>query len=589
MKMQHDVLHTMWKYIRKYKKAVCWSVICSCITGGCVAIQPLMIKYIVDNGISNDLLIPQEKILVVGCLCAVYLLVSFTRIRVYHAGYKHLINALESGLKQLKSNVFDHVEHMGLRFHSEVSTGELQNIINGPPIASIRTYLHALFSGVPSQLVSLVISMSALLNFDWIMTLVLFATAFVMAIINVYSRKKILMLSSQYVDTEADANQYLVDALNGMDAIKTYAMEESFKLRYDSKLSKAKESYINLTIHNQKENQKVELVQYLGVAVVYMVGTISCIYRGVTVGVLYAFLSSMTTILSTLISWLSLGLQKSSAQAGMDAIQRIIEKEIDVPSFPAETVKDIQSALAGVLSGETLIRFCDVHFAYEDKYIFRQFHCSLCKGERVALVGEDGSGKSTFVKLILRLYDVQQGSIEICGNNIKEYDVRRLRGSFGVVPQSTTIFYGSVWDNVKIAYPAATKKEILQAIHLANMNEFCPELEKGWDTIVGNGGRELSAGQRQRIGIARALLGNPEILIFDEAMSALDSKSERVIQAAMDELAKNHTVIMVTQRLPAVQHADRILVFKNGEIIEDGPYGQLIKNENSLLHEILIS
>ena len=229
MKMQRDVLQTMWKYIRKYKKAVCWSVICSCITGGCVAIQPLMIKYIVDNGISNESLISQEKMLVVGCLCLVYIFVSFTRIRVYHAGYKHLINALESGLKQLKSNVFDHVEHMGLRFHSEVSTGELQNIINGPPIVSIRTYLHSLFSGVPSQLVSLIISMSALLNFDWLMTLVLFATAFVMATINVYSRKKILLLSSQYVNTEADANKYLIDALNGMDAIKTYAIEENFK------------------------------------------------------------------------------------------------------------------------------------------------------------------------------------------------------------------------------------------------------------------------------------------------------------------------------------------------------------------------
>ena len=587
--MQRDVLQTMWKYIRKYKKAVCWSVICSCITGGCVAIQPLMIKYIVDNGISNESLISQEKMLVVGCLCLVYIFVSFTRIRVYHAGYKHLINALESGLKQLKSNVFDHVEHMGLRFHSEVSTGELQNIINGPPIVSIRTYLHSLFSGVPSQLVSLIISMSALLNFDWLMTLVLFATAFVMATINVYSRKKILLLSSQYVNTEADANKYLIDALNGMDAIKTYAIEENFKSCFDSKLSKAKESYINLTINNQKENQKVELAQYLGVAVVYLVGTISCIYRGVTVGVLYAFLSSMTTILATLTSWLSLGLQKSSAQAGMDAIQRVINKEIDVPNSPVCASKDIQSELTAVPSGETLIRFRDVNFAYEDKYIFKQFNCSLRKGETVALIGEDGSGKSTFVKLILRLYDVQQGSLEICENNIKEYDVRQLRGSFGVVPQATTIFYGSVWDNVKIAQPTATKQEILRVISLSNMNEFYPELENGWETIVGNGGRELSAGQRQRIGIARALLGNPEILIFDEAMSALDSKSERVVQMAINELAKNHTVIMVSQRIPVVQNADRILVFKSGEIVEDGSYEKLIENENSLLRQILIS
>lgn len=587
MEKQQDVLRTMWKYIRNYKKAVYWSVVCACVTGGCVAVQPLMIKYIVDSGISNDQRNPTEKLLYVGWMCLIYIVVSFARIRVFHMGYKMLLNALESGLKLLKSDVFAHVEHMGLRFHSEVSTGELQNVINGPPITSIRTYLHSLFSGVPSQLVSLVISLSALFRFDWIMTLVLFGTAFVMATINVYSHKKIRALSSQYVSTEADANQYLVDALNGMDAIKTYAIEENVKGSFDSKLTKAKDSYVNLTVNNQRENQKVELAQYLGVAVVYMVGTISCIYRGVTVGVLYAFLSSMTTILATLTSWLSLGLQKSSAQSGMDAILRIINKETDVPNLPHDQTKDINSALEKVSTGEVIIQFQNVKFAYEDKNVFRNLNCTLKKGESVALVGAGGSGKSTFVKLLLRLYDVQMGDVKVYGNNLKEYDIRQLRASFGVVPQTTTIFYGTVWDNVKIAHPAATEQEVLHAIEMAQMNDFLSELENGWQTVVGNGGRELSAGQRQRIGIARALLGDPQILIFDEAMSALDTKSERAIQTTIKMLMKGHTVIMVTQKMSVVQNVDRILVFDSGEIAEDGRYEDLIQKENGVLCEML--
>lgn len=586
---KHDVLRTMWKYIRNDKGAICWSVICSCVTGGCVVVQSLMIKYIVDNGISNDALTPTEKITYVGCMCLIYITVSYTRIHMYHMGYKMLLNALESGLKRLKSDVFDHVEHMGLRFQAEVSTGELQNVINGPPITSIRTYLHSLFSGVPSQLVSFVISMSALFSFDWVMTLVLFGTALAMAIINVYSRNKIRLLSLRYVNTEADANQYLVDALNGMGAIKTYAIEEAVKGSLDLKLSKAKDTYVDLTVNNQKENQKVELAQYFGIAVVYMVGTVSCIYRGITVGVLYVFLSSMTTILATLTSWLSLGLQKSSAQSGMDAILKIMNKETDVANLPYGQAKSIDAAISTAMAGETIIQFQNVEFAYEDKHVFHGLNCKLVKGESVALVGAGGSGKSTFVKLLLRLYDVQTGEVEVYGNNLKEYDIRRLRASFGVVPQSTTIFHGTIWDNVRIAHPEATEQETLRAMEFAHMNEFLSEMENGWQTIVGNGGRELSAGQRQRVGIARALLGKPEILIFDEAMSALDSKSERAVQATINMLMKDHTVIMVTQKLSAVQNADRILVFQDGEIVEDGPYDRLLQNENSLLHEMLNS
>lgn len=589
MEEKQDILKTMWSYIRCYKRDVYWSVVCACVTGGCVAVQPLMIKYIVDSGISNSQLNPTEKMLYVGCMCLIYIAVSFTRIRVFHMGYKMLLNALESGLKLLKSNVFDHVEHMGLRFHSEVSTGELQNVISGPPITSIRTYLHSLFSSVPSQLVSLCISLTALFRFDWVMTLVLFGTAFAMAIINVYSHKKIRTLSSHYVSTEADANRYLVDVLNGMDAIKTYAIEDNVKGSFDSKLAKAKDSYVTLTVNNQKENQKVELAQYLGVAVVYMVGTISCIYRGVTVGVLYAFLSSMTTILATLTSWLSLGLQKSSAQSGMDAILRVMNKETDVPNPPINQVKNIGASISKVSRGEAIIQFCNVQFGYENKKVFYNLNCTLNKGESVALVGAGGSGKSTFVKLLLRLYDVQSGAVKVYGNSLKEYDIRQLRSSFGVVPQITTIFYGTVWDNVKIAHPSATESEILRAIELAQMNDFILELENGWQTVVGNGGRELSAGQRQRIGIARALLGEPEILIFDEAMSALDGKSERAVQTTIKKLMKDHTVIMVTQKKSVVQKVSRILVFDRGEIVEDGPYENLIQKESSMLSEILDS
>ena len=221
------------------------------------------------------------------------------------------------------------------------------------------------------------------------------------------------------------------------------------------------------------------------------------------------------------------------------------------------------------------IEFSDVTFSYDNVKIFDKLNCKINYGESVALVGSSGSGKSTFSKLIMRLYDVQEGKISVHGQDIKNYPTHDLRVSFGIVPQSPFIFYGSIWDNVKIARPNATNKEIINAMEIANVHEFVNQLDRGWNTIVGDGGLDLSGGQRQRIAIARAVLGDPDVLIFDEATSALDNISERAIQRAMEELMKSHTVIVIAHRLSTIKNVDRIMVFEKGEIIEEGNYSEL--------------
>jgi len=177
--------------------------------------------------------------------------------------------------------------------------------------------------------------------------------------------------------------------------------------------------------------------------------------------------------------------------------------------------------------------------------------------------------------------------VRVFGNDVKDYSVRELRSAFGVVPQNTTIFHGTVWDNIKLACPTATDEEILRAIDMAQMNEFKDSLEDGWDTVVGDGARSLSGGQRQRVGIARAVLGDPKILIFDEATSALDNVSERAVQSAMEALMKTHTVIVVAHRLSTIKNVDRILVFSHGQIVEEGTYDELAQKEGGYFHKML--
>jgi len=588
MEKQQNVISVMWGYLKRYKLSILIAMLCSTFVGVCVALQPLVIKQIVDNGIDNNALQNYEKLQFVLLFSCIYVLMGAIRLFLYRKALRRLLKSVECALRDLKSRIFDHVEHMGLRFHSEVSVGELHNCLNGVPIANIRTYLYDIILHVPFQVISMIISLTALFSYDWVMTLVLLATASSMALLTFFARKKIKAISAEQMQVEKKANHFLVNTLSGMEAVKMYGVEDSFQSKFDSTLKNVHETAVKVRLANHMESIKIEMAQYIGIAVLYVVGAVSCIYRGSTTGILYAFLSSMTSILGTLTAWLTMSLTHVSAQSGMDAIIRITNKETDVPDIPAEFSKDVTKAYQKMQQKQfSCVEFSDVTFAYDDMRIFNDFNCRLHPGESVALVGESGSGKSTFTKLLLRLYDVQDGSVRIFGNDVKDYSIRELRSAFGVVPQSTTIFHGTVWDNIKLACPTATDEEILRAIDMAQMNEFKDSLENGWDTVVGDGARELSGGQRQRVGIARAILGDPKILIFDEATSALDNISERAVQTAMESLMKTHTVIVVAHRLSTIKNVDRILVFSHGEIVEEGTYDQLAQKEGGYFYNML--
>lgn len=589
MKKKNDFnfWHHMNRYIKEYRKKLVFTAFSSVIVGVCVACQPLIIKYIVDNGISNHALSPKDKLSFVSLMCIVYLVFGATRIFMWRLGFKKMMEALEGSLFNLRSHFFNHVQHMCMRFYNKVSVGELFNCIMGSPIINIKTYMHQMFQSVPYQAVSLVISVVALMSYDWVLTLILLLTALTMAVINHISRRKIRMVSSDYIRTEAEASKYLNDTLHGMDAIKLYGVEaDSFKT-FQYFIEQMYKKGVSTAVSQAMESFKPEMIQYVGTAVVYIVGAFSCIYRGMSVGTLYAFLSSMGAILSILIAWLNIGLQKSSAESGLMKIVQILEQHTSTPEKEERSQRDIsverESAQA---KGRPCIEFRDVSFGYDNRQIFKHFNCEIKYNESVALVGSSGSGKSTLTKLAMRLYYVSEGHVMVHGRDVKDYSIHDLRVSFGIVPQSPFIFYGSIWDNVKIARPDASNKDIIRAMEIAHVHEFVNDMENGWNTVVGDGGVNLSGGQMQRIAIARAVLGNPDILIFDEATSALDNISEKHIQQAMEDLMKTHTIIIVAHRLSTIKNVDRIMVFSNGEVVEEGTYKEL-ENKGGAFSELL--
>ena len=260
-------------------------------------------------------------------------------------------------------------------------------------------------------------------------------------------------------------------------------------------------------------------------------------------------------------------IQKGSASAAR--IHQILDTENEITDTKnAKTISEFKSE----------INFEAVTFSYENIQVLKDINLSIKKGETVALVGQSGSGKSTLADLIARFYDVKIGTVKIDGENIKKLKITDVRKLMGIVNQESILFNDSIFNNILLGNPTATKKEVESAAKVANAHDFILQTETGYDTNIGDSGVKLSGGQKQRISIARAILKNPPILILDEATSSLDTQSEKLVQDALNNLMKNRTSIVIAHRLSTIQHADKIIVLHEGKVVEEGAHKELLTN-----------
>ena len=239
------------------------------------------------------------------------------------------------------------------------------------------------------------------------------------------------------------------------------------------------------------------------------------------------------------------------------------------------------------LKGE--IRFQDIHFSYptrKDMQVLNGINLSIPAGNKIALVGQSGGGKSTIVQLLMKFYNPDLGKITIDGNNINTFNLTHYRKNIGIVPQEVILFGGTIRENIAYGKPDATENEIISAAEKSNSWEFINTFPEGLETIVGERGIKLSGGQRQRIAIARAILKDPKILILDEATSSLDAESEKLVQDALDKLMINRTSIIIAHRLSTIRETDCIYVLDGGKILEHGTHAELIEQENGLYNSL---
>jgi subfamily B ATP-binding cassette protein MsbA len=373
------------------------------------------------------------------------------------------------------------------------------------------------------------------------------------------------------------------ETLGGLRIIKAFNAEKKMNNRFGQELSDYRSIMNRLMWRRELAHPLSELIGTFVIIIVVWYGGSLIIGKHselngasfiIYLGIFYQIINPAKAFTQAIYS-----IQKGLAS--MDRIDKILLAEVTIPEAKdAKTIKTLNDA----------IEYRNVTFAYDEKIVLKNVSLKIEKGKTIALVGQSGSGKTTFVDLLPRFYDVIEGQILIDGVDIRDIKLHDLRDLMGNVNQDAILFNDTIYNNIAFGVENTTMEAVIAAAKVANAHNFIIETENGYDTVIGDRGSKLSGGQRQRLSIARAILKNPPILILDEATSALDTESERLVQNALENLMKNRTSLVIAHRLSTVRNADLICVFHEGKIVERGTHEELLalKGRYTHLHKMQV-
>ena len=566
----------LWTYIRLYKAGLGVAVIALIINAVSDTYMISLLKPLLDEGFGSA-----ESDFLRTLPLIIFAMMFIRGVSGFVSTYC-LSWVSGNVVMEIRRKIFSHFMHMPVSFFDKEQTGALLSRI---------TYDSEQVSAATSKaLVSIVREGASIIGLltlmfwnSWQLSLVLFAVAPLVAwAISIVSKRfrkisKNMQTSMGHVASSAE------QMLKGHKVVLTYGGQDLEKQRFDKVSNQMRQQSMKLITAQAAANPIIQMIASVAIVVVLFLASVDSIKAELTPGTFTVVFSAMFGLMRPLKSLTNV---TSEFQRGMAASTTLfglmdLDTEQNTGTLKPETV-----------GGDVAVK--DVTFTYEgaEKPALDNVSFNIPKGKTVALVGRSGSGKSTIANLFTRFYDVDSGSIELDGHDIRDYELKNLREHFALVSQNVHLFNDTVANN--IAYAAEekyTREQIEHAAKLAHASEFIEGMENGIDTVVGENGASLSGGQRQRIAIARALLRDAPVLILDEATSALDTESERAIQSALEELQKDKTVLVIAHRLSTIEQADEILVVDDGQIVERGPHAELIAHDGAYaqLHRIQFS
>ncbi len=558
------VIRSLLPYLWEYRGRVVLALTLLVLAKMASVVVPLILKEIVDalDASQNPvLLLPVSLILAYGLVRIASVLFGELRDAVF-------AKVTQRSIRRIALKVFRHLHALSLRFHLDRQTGGVSRDIErgARGISFLLNFM--VFNILPTLVEIGLIATILLLSYNIWFALIPFATAVIYIAFTLIVTEWRMKYRRRMNEMDSRANTRAIDSLLNYETVKYFGNEDFEARRYDENLAVWEQAAIKNQTSLAALNVGQGTIIALGITLLMWLAA-----RGVTAGELT--LGDLVLInaylLQMFIPMNFLGFVYREIKHSLADMERMFgilnqDKEIaDQPDAPPLQVN----------SGR--VRFAGVSFGYTPaRRILEDVSFEIPPGRKVAVVGPSGGGKSTLVRLLFRFYDVDQGRIEIDGQDIRDVTQRSLRAAIGIVPQDTVLFNDTIYYNIAYARPDAAREEVEQAAQLAHLASFIDALPEGYDTVVGERGLKVSGGEKQRIAIARAILKNPRILVFDEATSALDSHSEQAILTALREVAQDHTTLVIAHRLSTVVDADEILVMEGGRIVERGSHRELL-------------
>lgn len=565
-----SLIRRFWPYERKYLKTVILDLCCAALTCLCDLVLPLILRTITNLAMTDLASLTVSLVFKLAFLYFVLRLIDASA-QYFMADMGHVMGVyIETDMRE---DAFDHLQKLGYTYYSNTKIGQIMGRITND-LFDVTEFSHHCPEEFFIAGLKFVVSFIILCTYDIGLTVLIFTCIPLMTFVSIkLNRWQRAAFRRQRVQI-GELNAQIEDSLLGERVVKAFGVEEQEKEKFsrgNQEFQRIKKLTYKAMAAFQASTRLFDGMMYL---LVVLGGGVFVIRGAISPGDLVAYVMYVSTMIATIRRIVEFAEQ---FQRGMTGIERFFE----IMDAPVE-IEDAPDAVPLKLR-EGSIDFKNVSFEYPDdhNHVLKNLSLHVEPGERVALVGPSGGGKTTLCNLIPRFYDVTGGKIEIDGQDIRRVTLKSLRESIGVVQQDVYLFSGSVAENIAYGKKHATMEEIKKAAELAGADEFIMTLKDGYDTYVGERGVKLSGGQKQRISIARVFLKNPPILILDEATSALDNESELLVGKSLDSLAKGRTTITIAHRLTTIKNYDRILFLSGDGVEEEGSHEELLKKKGN--------
>ena len=561
------VVKRLWFFTKKYKWSVFAILFAMVLSSALTILTPYISSgFLYDSVLTVGGEFYGQILLVVGILVATRVLSLLV----------NMVNEVTTAvvvpkiIYDLKRVIFTSIEKLSISFFTNRQTGALMNQVNGDANTIYWFYVE----GLPAIIIrSVQTAAVAVIMFvvNWKLALLSVAFAPLVVYLSVLLFKHMNKLHSKRYSRMRSMNGLLTDVLGGVRVVKAFAREKEEIDRFDTRSRSLAKADQDVSVNNATLFRLVTFLFTISSSLVLGVGGWMVISGDMTYGTLITFTAYASMLLSPLTQFVEMTNWISNSSNAMQRLMEVMDAEPEVKE--AEDAVRLDS-----LRGD--IEFDGVSFSYEkNRKIIKNVSFKINAGQTVGIVGHTGAGKSTIANLLIRLYDTDSGNITIDGYNVKELTFDTLRRNIAIVSQETYLFQGTIFENIAYGKPDATRDEVVRAARISGAHDFICKLPDGYSTRIGFGYKELSGGEKQRVSIARAILRDPPILILDEATSAMDTRTERSIQEALEKLSAGRTTIMIAHRLSTLRDADFLMCLENGEINEMGTHGELIREK----------